>query len=192
LKAIQDAGGALKGLAVVLYILVPLLYVLAIVIARGRRRRTLMSVGTSGIVAGLVVLLARSIGIKAVANTLVKDESVRPAVRTVASIGTGMLTEIAVAIIVIGVVVVIAAWLAGPSRFAVPLRRAIAPYLIRHPAGTYAVLAAVLLLIFIWQPIPATGAPIGMIVFTVVAVVGTEALRRQVSTEREPGEPAEL
>jgi ABC-type xylose transport system permease subunit len=143
-------------------------------------------------VAGLVVLLARSIGIKAVASTLVKDESVRPAVRTVASIATGMLTEIAVATIVIGVVVVIAAWFAGPSRFAVRLRRAIAPHLIRHPGGTYAVVAAALLLVFIWQPIPATGAPIGMIVFTVLAGLGTEVLRRQLRTEfgDAPADPA--
>jgi hypothetical protein len=192
LSAVQDAGGALKGLAAILYILVPLLYVVAIAVARGRRRRTLMSVGTSGIVAGLVILLARSLGIRAVENTLVSDQSVRPAVRAVASIATGMLSEIAGAVILIGVVIVIAAWFAGPSRFAVPVRRWVSPYLIDHPVGTYLVVAAVMLLIFIWQPIPSTGTPLGMIVYAILAALGTEALRRQTMVEfaapQPPGE----
>jgi hypothetical protein len=190
LKAVQDVGGALKGLAVVLYILVPLLYILAIVIARGRRRRTLMSVGTSAIVAALAVLLARELGIRAAANTLAKGESVRPVVRSVASIATGLLTSIAGAVILIGVVLVVAAWFAGPSRFATPARRWIAPYLADNPVATYAVVIVVMLLIFIWQPIPATGTPLGMIVFLVLALIGTEALRRQTRVEFGGQQPA--
>jgi hypothetical protein len=183
LKLIQDLGGALKGLAVVLYILVPLLYIVAMVIARARRRKTLMAIGWSGIVAGLVVLLARSLTIKAAANTLTHDGSVRPAVRAVASIATGMLSDIASAVILIGVVLVVTAWFAGPSRFAVPVRRWLAPYLEANPVATYGVVVAVLLLVFIWQPIPATGTPVGMIVFTVLALIGTEALRREARAE---------
>ena len=183
LKLIQDIGGALKGLAIALYILVPLLYIVAMVIARGRRRKTLMAIGWSGVVAGLIVLLARSLTVKAAANTLTHDDSVRPAVRAVASIATGILTEIATAVILVGVVLVVAAWFAGPSRFAVPARRWLAPYLEANPVATYGVVVAVLLLIFIWQPIPATGTPVGMIVFTVLALLGTETLRREARVE---------
>jgi hypothetical protein len=59
----------------------------------------------------------------------------------------------------------------------------VSPYLEANPAATYGVVVAVLLLIFIWQPIPATGTPVGMIVFTVLALIGTEALRRQTRLE---------
>src|SRR5271166_1379981 len=45
IKVVQDGGKALKGLALLLTIIVPLLYALAILLARERRRRTLMSVG---------------------------------------------------------------------------------------------------------------------------------------------------
>jgi hypothetical protein len=38
-------------------------------------------------------------------------------------------------------------------------------------------------LIFIWQPIPATGTLVGVIVFLVLAFLGTEVLRRQVIRE---------
>jgi FtsH-binding integral membrane protein len=78
---------------------------------------------------------------------------------------------------------VVAAWFAGPSRFATPARRRLAPYLEANPVATYGVVVAILLLVFIWQPIPATGAPVGMIVFTVLALIGTEALRRQTRLE---------
>jgi hypothetical protein len=189
LKLIQDLGGALKGLATLLYILVPLLYILAMVIARGRRRRTLMAIGWSGVIAGLIVFLFRSLTVRAAANTLTHDDSVRPAVRAVASISTGMLSEIAGAVILIGIVLVVAAWFAGPSRFAVPARRWLAPHVEKHPVATYGVLAVVLLLIFIWQPIPATGKPIGMIVFAVLAFIGTEVLRRQMHAEFGPARP---
>ncbi len=183
LKLIQDIGGALKGLATILYILVPLLYIVAMVIARDRRRKTLMAIGWSGVIAGLVVVLARSLTIKAAASTLASDDSVRPAVRAVASIATGMLNDIATAVILVGAVLVVAAWFAGPSRFAVPPRRWLAPYLEANPVATYGVVVAILLLIFIWQPIPATGTPVGMIVFTVLALIGTEALRREARVE---------
>jgi hypothetical protein len=40
-----------------------------------------------------------------------------------------------------------------------------------------------MLVIFIWQPIHATGTLGGIIVFSVLAAVGTEALRRQTAIE---------
>jgi len=184
IKVVQDIGRALSGLALTLYILVPLLYVVTLVVAPdGRRRRTLMSIGFSGIFAGLVVILFRSVIVTQVPAALAKDASIQPAAHDVVSIGTTLLTQIAGAVILIAVVVVACAWFAGPSRFAVPARRWLAPHSRAHPVVVYGVVAAILLLVFIWQPIPATGKPIGMLVFAVLAAVGTEALRRQVDRE---------
>jgi hypothetical protein len=192
IKLVQDIGQGLSGLAIALYILVPLLFVVTLVVApAGRRRRTLMSVGISGVVAGLVVILFRSLIVTNVPNSLVKDASVKPAANAVVSIATTMLTQIAGAVILIGVVVVVCAWFAGPSRFAVPARRWLAPHVRAHPVATYGVVAVVLLLIFIWQPIPATGKPVGMLVFVVLAAAGTEILRRQMDREfPDPGAAA--
>jgi hypothetical protein len=55
IKFVQKGGKAIKGLALVLTILVPLLYVLAVFLARGRRRETLITVGFSLIFAGVLV-----------------------------------------------------------------------------------------------------------------------------------------
>lgn len=192
IKLVQDIGQGLSGLAIALYILVPLLYVVTLLVApAGRRRRTLVSIGISGVVAGLVVILFRSLIVTNVPNSLVKDASVKPAANAVVSIATTMLTQIAGAVILVGVILVVCAWFAGPSRFAVPARRWLAPYVRAHPIAMYGVVAVILLLIFIWQPIPATGKPVGMLVFAVLAAVGTEILRRQMDREfPDPGPAA--
>ena len=189
IKAVQNGGKALKGLALALTIIVPLLYALAIVLARGFRRRTLMSVGIAAIFAGLLVFVGREILVSQVTDSLVKTESVRPAAHAVLSIATSMLSEIAGAFIIVGIPLVAAAWFAGPARLAVRARRAIAPFLRERPEWTYGIVAGIMLLIFIWQPIPATGKPAGIIVFLALAFLGTYVLRRQ--TEEEfPGDAA--
>jgi hypothetical protein len=183
LKFVQDAGKALKGLALLLTIIVPLLYALAIFLARGRRRRTLMSVGAAIIFAGVLVLAGRAILESGVTNSLVKVEANRPAVTAVMSIATGMLSEIAGAFVIVGIPLIAAGWFAGPARLAVKARRAIAPFLREQPGWTFGIVAFIMLLIFIWGPIPATHKPAGIIVFLALALFGTEVLRRQTAVE---------
>jgi hypothetical protein len=192
LSLIQDLGNGIRGLALALTIAVPLLYAAAVALARGRRRRTLMSVGFALTLVGLLGLGARALLVTQVPNSLIKDVSIRPAGRAVVDIVTQILGDIAAAFVIVGVVSVIAAWFAGPARYAVTSRRFIAPFLRDHPGWTYGIVASVMLVIFIWQPIHATGTVGGIIVFSVLAAVGTEALRRQTAIEfRVRAEPAE-
>ncbi len=116
LSLVRTGGRALRGLALVLAIVVPLLYLLVIAIARGRRRRTLMWIGVSLIVAGAAVLLVRLIAVAAVPSSLVNDASLRPAAGEVVSIATTMLVWIAVGVMVAGALIAVVAWFAG-SRF---------------------------------------------------------------------------
>jgi hypothetical protein len=182
LKAIQNAVKVLKGLDLLLTIIVPLLYALAIFLAR-RRRQTLMQVGIAIVLAGLLVFAARAIVVSQVTDSLVKVEANKPAAEAILSIATGMLAEIAGAFVIVGIPLIAAAWFAGPARIAVKARRAIAPFLRDQPAWTYGIVAFIMLLIFIWNPIPATGKPAGIIVFLVLAFFGTEVLRRQTAGE---------
>jgi len=186
IKAVQDGANALKGLALLLTILVPLLYALAIGIARGFRRRTLMSVGIAAVVAGVVVLVGRGIIVSQVTDSLVKNESVRPAAHAVLSIATLRLSEIAGAFIVIGIPLIAAAWLAGPAKYAVRARREIAPFLHQHPGWAYAITVGVMAIVFLWNPIPATGKPAGIIVFLGLALLGMFLLIRQTEEEFPP------
>jgi hypothetical protein len=183
IKLVQDIGKALKGLALLLTIIVPLLYALAIWLARGYRRRALMNVGIAIVFAGVLVFLARTAIVSQVTDSLVKTDSVRPAAMAVISIATSMLSEIAGAFVIVGVPLIAAAWFAGPARIAVRARRALAPFLRDRPDWTFGIVAAIMAVIFIWQPIPATGTLVGIIVFLALAFLGTVLLRRQTAEE---------
>jgi hypothetical protein len=95
----------------------------------------------------------------------------------VLSIATLRLSEIAGAFVVVGVPLIAAAWFSGLARLAVSGRRAIAPFLRDHADWTYGITAAVMALIFIWNPIPATGKPAGIIILLALAFLGTYPLR---------------
>ncbi len=183
IKAVQDGGRLLRGLALLLTILVPLLYALAIFLARGWRREALMRVGFGIVLVGLLVFLGRKLAISAVTNSVVKTDSVKPAAHDVLEIATSMLSEIAGAFVVVGVPLILAAWFAGPSRWATRARGVIAPLMRQHAVWAFGIVVVLLVLIFIWGPIPATHRPAGIIVFTVLALAGTEVLRRQIERE---------
>jgi hypothetical protein len=191
LSFIQSVGKAIKGLALILTIIVPLLYLLAIFLARGYRRRTLMNCGFAIILAGVVALVGRHLLETQIAGAITNDATLRPAVTATIAIGTQQITEIASAFLFVGLIAVAAAWFAGPARAATSGRRALAPYLQDDPAWVFGGVAVLMLLIFIWNPIPATGKPAGMIVFLALALFGTEVLRRQSAEEFPDAGPGE-
>ncbi len=107
------------------------------------------------------------------------------------TIATSIFGTIAGAFILVGIVAVVAAWFAGPARLATAARQAIAPFLREQPVGTFAITTAVMVLVFIWNPIPATGTPVGIIVFLALALFGTELLRRQTAAEFPDAQPGD-
>lgn len=183
LKYVQNGGNAVRGLALWLTILVPVLYGLALLLARGHRRRTLMTIGFAAMFAGLLVVLGRSIMKTQVANALTEDASLRTTIKTAYAISTGILGDVSGAVILGGAVLVLAAWFGGPARVARAGREAIAPFLREHPVATYAITLGVMALLFIWDPIHATGTPAGILTFTLLALFGTEILIRQTARE---------
>jgi hypothetical protein len=184
LTLIQDFGKILKGLSLILTIIVPLLFAAALAVAPpNRRRKTLMTIGICGVVVGLLVVLIRSIIVGQVPPALTHDASMQATASAVVSIATSLLTQIAGGVVFIGAVLIASSWFAGPASWATAARRWLAPHAQAHPGGTFAVVAGILLILFIWQPFPATGKPVGMLVFTILAMVGTEILRRQMLRE---------
>ena len=183
LKTAQDIASAVKNLAIVLPALAILLFALAVYLARGRRRRTLRTSGWCFVLIGVVLLLIRRIGGNAVVNGLVKVPSNKPAVHDVWNIGTSLLQGIAVAMIVYGIVIVAAAWLAGPTRPATATRKFLAPSLRQSPAVAYAVVGAVLLLVVLWGPTPAFRNVWWILVFVVLLALGVTMLRRETARE---------
>jgi len=183
LSLAQDVTSLIRRLPIVLTLLALLLYGLAVYLAGPRRREALRSVGLGFLVAGVLALVLRQFAGNMVTDALASGDSVRPAVDAVWSIGTSLLKTVAVSAITFGILVVIAAWLAGPTRLATSLRREVAPYLRERPSSAYVVVAFVYLALILWAPVAAFQKPIGLILLAVLMVVGTAALRRQTAAE---------
>jgi hypothetical protein len=183
LSAAQDISKLVRRLPIVLTLLAVLLYGLAIYLAGPRRRQALRSVGFGFVVAGVLSLLLRGVAGNTVIDPLAGNESVKPAVEAVWNIGTALLMTVAVSAITFGILLVIAAWLAGPTRIATALRREAAPYLRERRGTTYAVVAFVFLALVLWAPVAAFEKPIGLLLLATLMVLGTEVLRRQAETE---------
>jgi hypothetical protein len=182
LSMAQDASSLVRHLPIVLTLLALLLYGLAVYLAGPRRRQALRSVGFGFVVAGVLSLLLRRIGEGSVTDALARTDAVKPAVEAVWDIGTSLLVTVAVSAISFGTLVVIAAWIAGPTRIARKLRKEGAPYL-RETGTTYGAVALVFLALVLWAPVAAFQKPIGMALLAVLMVLGTEALRRQTAAE---------
>lgn len=183
LSMAQDITRLIRKLPIVLTLLALLLYGLAVYLAGPRRRETLRSVGFGFLIAGVLVLVLRQFAGNMVTDALASGDSVKPAADAVWNIGTSLLRTVAVSAITFGILVVIAAWLAGPTRLAMSLRREAAPYLRERLGATYAVVALVFLALILWAPVEAFHKPIGLILLALLMALGTEALRRQAAAE---------
>jgi cytochrome b561 len=132
---------------------------------------------------GVLVLFARRLGGNWIVDALVPPGSERPAAHAAWTIGTSLLYAIAIAMVIYGIALVVAAWLAGPTRPAVAVRRALAPWLRDHVVAVYGVVGTLFLLVLLWGPTPATHKLIGIVVLAALTVLGVEALRRQTARE---------
>jgi hypothetical protein len=182
LELAQDAVKLLKTLAIVFVLLALALFALAIFLARGWRREALRACGIGLLFAGAAGLVARTLAGDAVVNALATTEAVRPAAEAAWSIGTSLLQEVATATLIYGVVIVFAAWLAGPTAWAVAARRGLAPYL-REPRFAWGGYAVILLVLFAWAPTPAFRLVVPALVLIALLAAGVEALRRQTMRE---------
>ena len=178
LVAAQDAIDLLQTLAWVLTVLALLLYALAIYLAAGWRRIALRDVGWAFIAVGIAALVVRGLAGDALTNHLATTSAVEPAISSTWSIGTSLLKDMGGAMVFYGIVIVLGAWLAGPTGFARSARRELASVLARRGTA-YGSLAVLLLLLFWWSPTPGFERLATSILIILLFVVGLEALRHQ-------------
>jgi len=186
LSTAQNGAQLIRTLPVVLTALVLLLLVAAIWLAGPRRREALRAAGLAFAIAGALVLTLRTAAGHALVDSLVANEANEPAVEAVWSIATSLLVTVATSALAFGILVFLAAWLAGPTRLATGLRRTAAPYLRDQPLAVG--LAAFLLWVALiaWVPIAAFDKPLGILLFAILFAVGAELLRRRTLQEFAP------
>lgn len=183
LATAQDVAKGVRGLSILLTLLALALFALAVWLARGWRREALRAVGWCFVGIGLLTLVVRRSAGNAVVDGLVQADSVKGAGHQVWQIGTSLLYAIAVAMVIYGLVIVTAAWLAGTSRSGVAVRRRLAPTLRERPGMAYGAVGFVYLLVLAWGPTPALRTFIPIVLIGILLVVGIEALRRQAARE---------
>ena len=188
LEAAQNGVKAVKWMSWLVILIAFACFAGAIWLARGRRAM-LRNVGVALFLVGILLLVVRRAVGNYIVDALASGESLRGAVDSTWFIGTSLLAEVAWALIVYGVIILIGTWLAGPSRYAARVRAFIGPTLRDRPGLAWGVLAADYLLVVLWAPVPALRNWLGVLVLGALVALGFEAFRRVVVGELEPGAP---
>ena len=188
LAAAQDAVKIIDALSILILIAVVVLLVVAVYLASGFRRETLRGIAWGLIVVGLVLLVVQRLVGNALVDSLT-SEATREAGFRVWLIGTALMRDICIALIVYGLVLLLGVFLAGRTRWARWLREKSAPVMRDHPILAYAAVALVFLLILLWSPLNSQRGIWGTLLLAVLVGLGVWALRRQTVKEF-PASPA--
>ena len=158
------------------------LWAIALWLAGGRRRSILRMVAIGSILVGLLVLVVRRLAGSSIVDTLAPSTAVQPAVQDAWDILTSQLRDGGFTFLGLGVILLVALWLGGPSSRAVSARRWLAPYLAR-PEIAYGVAGGLFLLLLWWSPtVQTTRVPL-MFAAALIFGLGVELLRRQTARE---------
>jgi Short C-terminal domain len=182
LHAAQAVFQLLKTLAWFLPVLMLLVFAVAVFLARGRRRQALRDAGIVIFVAAVVGLVAVGVTGNYVVDALTTDTETQAAGNDAWHIVTGLLRSSLYLQLVVGVVIVVGAWLAGPRRSAVATRRVISP-LLRERLYPYAALAVVALVLLVSAPVQDFARLLFVFVIVALLAAGIEVLRAQALQE---------
>jgi hypothetical protein len=188
LEAARKSVKAIRVLSYLLTFLVLALFAAAIFISRDRRR-TLMAVGISVLLVGLLVLLARRLGGNYLVDALTSNPDAKRPVSATWAIGTDLLRNVGINVVIYGALTTFAAWLAGPARWATSLRWHMAPTMRERPVLVYGAVCLGLLVVLLTGPTDGQRVYPLLLLFA-LALVGTEVLRRQTQREFPASAPA--
>lgn len=117
-RTVRTAGRALRDLARWLAIIVPVLWLVALALASGRRRRTLAWIGMTSAAAGALVLLARALLVTPVADAVSANLQLRPVIAATITTVTSSLAHLAAGVGLVGLAVAVVAVVAGLAALA--------------------------------------------------------------------------
>jgi hypothetical protein len=183
LKAAQNAVRAIKVISIFVLIVVFILWALALWLAGPSRRKVLGGIGGTIFGVGLLILILQRLLGNAIIDSVVKVDANKPAGHELWGIATGMLHDIAIGLVVYGLLAIVASVLAGPNRVGTSVRRWLAPGFRHSVVVVYAVVIAILLILVAWAPFGSGRSEIGTLVLFVLILFGIELLRRQTLRE---------
>ena len=127
-----------------------------------------------------------------IVDSLVKVEANKHPVSVILAIETSLMRDIAILLVIYGVLVLVATVVAGPSRPSVAVRRWLAPSFREHPVVVWAAAAAVFLILLAWGPTAGNRGLLGVAILAVTTAVAIEALRRQTLREFPQNPPSSV
>jgi len=184
-EELDEAKGAVDLLEEIPWVLFGLALVAfaAAVYLSTERRRGVLNVGACLIVAGIGVLALRRLGEKAVVDALAEAPNADSVADNAWDIATSLVVDVAQGSMLLGLLIVSAAWLVGPTGWAAGTRRFAAPALRDHAGAVRAGLAVAILLLVIWGPVPWTTKVIPILLFTAAAFSWLEWTRARTLRE---------
>jgi putative oligomerization/nucleic acid binding protein len=188
LQTARDMLDLFKTLLWVLLILTIAAFAGAIALSTDRRR-AVIKVGACLMFAGVALFAIRTLAGSAVVDALAEAPNAHAVADDVWGIATSLLVAVASGGFLFGLFLVLGAWLAGEGRRATALRRASAYSYREQPGLVRAGLGVAILLLLIWGPVPWTRTWWGILIFTVLAYLWLELIRRR-TIEQFPDEPA--
>lgn len=187
LDTLESAADLLRGLPIVVIALMLIALGTAVALAPERRREVLRNCGIGLLIAGLFVLILRRLLGDHIVDAVTGHGVAAPAAADTWTIATSLLAAIATSTLLVGAVVIVGTWFAGPGERATGARRRVAPLLVERPGVVYAGLSVLLLIVLVWGPFEATRSWLGALVFTLLAAAGAFALDAQIRRELPPG-----
>jgi len=187
IDTVRQSVKLVRALSLFLLIVVVALYAAAIWLARGWRREAILRCGAGVLIVGLLLFVIRSVLQGVLLDALVGQRPARPAVTAAYLILTELLMAIAWTAVAVGLITVVLAFLAGPSRAARAFRAFAAPGLVRHPWIGWGIDAGAILLILIAAPIDDWNKLISRFVTFAVIIGLTEPIRRRAAEEHPDG-----
>ena len=181
LETAQNGFQLLKTLAWILPVLTLVAFALAVWLARDRRR-AVRGTGWVLVVVGILGLLAANLTRNYVVDSLVAREDDRQAANNAWNILTELMRGSFRLMVVVGLLFVIAAWLAGPGRRAVSTREWLAPGL-KNRTWAYVILAVIILLLLFNTAVLDFARLLVLILLAALGAAWIELARRQTLAE---------
>jgi ABC-type sugar transport system permease subunit len=188
LATAQDAVRAIRAVSVFAVLVVIALLAGAFALGDGRRRLLLLATGAGLLIVGILLLAIRRIAGDTLIDELATNPTVKPSAEHAWLLGTSLLRDLAVGLMVIGVVAAAGAWLAGPSRHATAARRVMAPLFV-NPWAVHAVVIAIVAAVLAWSPLGTGRGLWGTLALAAGVIAGVEVLRRRTLDEFPPAAP---
>jgi hypothetical protein len=181
LDTAQDAFQILNALAWLLPLLAVVAFVLAVWLA-GDRRRAIRRIGVAVLLIGIVGLIAVNLVGNYLVNQLVAETDTQAAASNAWDIVTELLRASYRTLAAIGILFLVAAWLAGPSARAAGIRRFVAPA-VRERVWAYAGLAVLGVILLVVGEEADFVRLLLLLVLVALGAVWIEITRRQTRRE---------